>query len=182
MDIFLEHMVKKKKDTGDYFFIICIILAGILLTVLLLLVAAHFVSYAMGLEFMAIALVWYGVYILLRRRHVEYEYVFTNGVLDIDAIYAKRRRGHVLSVKARDMLICAPVYVRRFEEAYLNMSGVKRTYALASSLSAQNIYFADFMMNAERVRLLFEPTVKMITGMKKYNPNNIHLPDAQEMP
>ena len=177
MDIFLEYMVKKKKDAADYFYIAAMILSGIITSVLVLYISAFFISYTMGLQFLVVAFIWYGVCILIRRRNVEYEYSFTNGVLDVDAIYAKRKRSHILTVKARDMLLCAPVYSGRFQEQYLNVKGLKRSYLAVRSMGERGLYFADFITNAERVRLIFGPPHNMISNMKKYNPNNIHLLD-----
>lgn len=41
----------------------------------------------------------YGGYILITNMSVEYEYIVTNGEMDIDKIIAKRRRKRLITVK-----------------------------------------------------------------------------------
>lgn len=181
MDIFLECMVKKKKDAGDYLFVAAMVILGIILSAAAAYITLLFAPFATGFGMLVIALIWYGVYILSRRRNIEYEYSFTNGILDVDVIYAKRTRNSMLTVRARDFIILAPVYQEQFREQYLNASGlIKRSYFAASSMSERRLYFADFIINAERVRLFFEPTRAMVLAMKRYNPDNIHVFDESE--
>lgn len=174
MDIFMEYMVKKKKETRDYLFAVSMLLLALLTSIVILYLAAFVVSYTMGLEFLLVVGAWYGAYLLIRRRNVEYEYTFTNGELDVDAIYAKRRRNHMLTVRVRDMDICAPVYTGQYQEAYIKHAGIKSSFFAASSMVSRSLYFADFQYNGETVRLLFEPPTSMIDKMKKYNPAKIH--------
>ena len=44
-----------------------------------------------------------GAFFLKRKAYVEYEYVFTNGVIDIDAIYEQRKRKRLVSFDAKSM-------------------------------------------------------------------------------
>ena len=174
MDIFMEYMVKKGKELKDYLYMAGILLLALLASVIILYFAAFVVSYTMGFEFLLVAGAWYGAYLLIRRRNVEYEYIFTNGELDVDAIYAKRRRSHILTIRVRDMEICAPVYTDQYQEIYIKNAGVKSSFYAASSMTSRSLYFADFQYNGEKVRLLFEPPASMIEKMKKYNPSKIH--------
>jgi len=172
MDIFLEQIIKKKKDSRDRLLTLLMILSAATVTVTLLLIN---MSGMEGLQLVLIGGSWYGAYLLIRRRRLEYEYCFTNGELDIDVIRARRKRYHAISVRAKEIAICANIFDDAHKERYLDASGIKRQYDMASTPDSRNVYFVDFRRNGERMRLLFEPTRKMLAAMKKYNPANIHI-------
>ena len=176
MDIFLEHIVKKKKDTIDRVFTMVIIAIVIAVTLLLFSLNLGSVS---EYRFVLMAGVWYGAYMLIRRRRLEYEYSFTNGELDVDVIRARRKRYHAVSVKAKEFTVCANIFDEDHKEQYLNVTGLKRQYEMVSTTRSRDIYFADFRKNGERTRLLFEPTKKMLEGMKKYNPARVYIKEEK---
>ena len=179
MDTFLEYMIKRKRNAKD----IAKIFGSIIGAVAACVAVGFFISISplwMFIPWFLVAFfVWYGVYIIISRQNVEYEYSFTNGELDIDAIYSKRRRVHILSVKVREFDICAPVYDERFAQQYIDVSGVKNYYKVAGSMESQNVYFADFMQNGDKVRLYFEPPKKMAEAIKRFNVRNVFLPEEK---
>jgi len=91
MDVFVEQIVKKKKDFTDYLiitaacFLALVILFGIFIYLFFFLPLA-----AVGLG--------YGLYYLINSRHVEFEYSVTNGDIDIDRIVGKKKRQRIVSV------------------------------------------------------------------------------------
>ena len=88
MDIFLEQLVKHKKTTSDHIIIMLITFAAIVLTIAIL--GAKFVfglfhgafgidssgprRTTLGLEYLLIAGIWYGYYLILNMFNIEYEY------------------------------------------------------------------------------------------------------------
>ncbi len=177
MDTFIECMISKKKTAKDRLKILGVIILAIALCI----VVGFLITITPKLMFLlwifVVAIIWYGVYIVISRQNVEHEYSFTNGELDIDTIYSKRRRVHVLSVKVREFTICAPAYNERFKEQYLDVSDMKKYYYMAANMHNQKLYFADFLQNGDRVRLYFEPTDKLIEAIKFFNPRNVFLLD-----
>lgn len=97
MDIFKEQIVKIKatpKTTGMKLLIwaaAAMVLAFVILSPL-----------NMFLAVAAIAL-FYGATVLTRKLDIEYEYVLTNGDLDIDKITAKRERRRILEIKCAEI-------------------------------------------------------------------------------
>ena len=174
MDTFVEYMVKKKRDGADRLKIFGAILAALALTFIFGLLVTITDSMLFILWFALAVTVWYGVYVIISRQSIEYEYTFTNGELDIDAIYSKRRRVHLLTVRVRMFDICAPAYDESFKKEYLDVKNIKRMYKYASSMHTEKLYFADFLLNGDKVRLCFEPSDKMVEGMKLFNPRSIH--------
>ena len=171
MDNFCEHMIKKERSLKDNLVVAGLILGGILATALLFFITLIF---AHPITFVVLDMVlWYFIYVFITRRNVEYELSFTNGDLDIDAIYSKKRRVHMLSTRVRDFEICAPTDDERFYKKFTETTHIKRIYSAQSFSKNATVYFADFYLNAEKVRLVFEPTEKMIKKMKLYNDKNI---------
>lgn len=177
MDTFIEYMVKKKKTGKDIAKIFAAIAGAVVLSAVIGFLVTITPSVIFAVWFALLAAMWYGVYVIISRQNIEYEYTFTNGELDIDAVYSKRRRVHVLTVRVRDFSFCAPAYDSRYESRRLDVSGVKHNYALAGDASGENVYFADFLMNGDKMRLDFEPSRKMIEAIKQFNMRNVHLKD-----
>ncbi len=84
--------------------------AGILITPLLLLVAV-----ALGAVL--------GIFVL-PKLEVEYEYLYVNGELDIDAIYSKQKRKRVASYDMQELEILAPSGSHALD-SYVNGQGTK---------------------------------------------------------
>lgn len=101
MDTFYEQIVKMRlngKAKGMIAAIIVIdilVLAGLLYFSLL--VAPTF-------AFLIIVAVIYGSYKLISMLSVEFEYIFTNGDLDIDKITAKSSRKRMVSIKCGEVI------------------------------------------------------------------------------
>ena len=178
MDIFCEHMVKQKKTAKNLLLISLWIIAAAVLSVLFFYITIMFASaIAFSIFVVADAAVWYACYVLVTRHNVEYEMTLTNGDLDVDAIFSKKRRVHILSVRVRDFEICAPVFGENINEKFKNIKDIKKIYNIQSNTSKKGVYFADFYYKAQKVRLIFEPSDSMIKKMKIYNEKNIFIGD-----
>ncbi len=176
MDVFCEYIVKKKMGAKEILIIFALIIAGLLLSILGFALAAIFASEISFTIYISVLIVlWYFVYIYITRQNIEYEFTFTNGELDVDQIFSKKRRVHILSVRVREFEICAPIDDKEYKKEFESAKHLKKIYSAHSSSRNGNVYFADFYLNAEKVRLIFEPSVNMIRKMKLYNKKNIHL-------
>lgn len=173
MDIFLEYMVKHKKDGKDKLILAAIILAGILLSVILFALSAVFGLFSIG--FVLIALVWYGAVILMRTRTIEYEYILTNNELDVDKIIARNGRKRLLTVDFKEILICASTEDSAHRHEFEATEQIGKVFDCTGDKERGGVYFIDFHMNEQRCRLLFQPLSKMLQEVKKYNPRNIFI-------
>jgi hypothetical protein len=113
-------------------------------------------------------LLWFGKDYL----RVEYEYSFTNGVVDIAQVINNRRRKELASFKTKDAEIVAPIDDPKLRgiEARPNIKKIK---AVLNSDNA--IYFACFRQNERQCILFFEPSNEFLRLMRIYNERSIIL-------
>lgn len=182
-DIYLEYMIKKKKTGGQKAIIAAVIAVGIVLScaMLLAIYAAAFAlagtqygSFAFSIGLVLIALLWYGAYLIISMQNVEYEYILTNSEMDMDKIMSKKGRKHLVSFDFKEISVCANIQDNEHNHDYKNVT-VDKTYDIVGDKNGGNIYFADFTQDNQRVRVLFQPTYKMINSAKRFNPRNIFI-------
>ncbi|MEG0894862.1 MAG: hypothetical protein RSE07_02395 [Oscillospiraceae bacterium] len=96
-DVFIEQIVKRK-TTGKYVaYKILICLGGMILSLcaIPMLMSKLFAPFALLVFIAGFYLAWYFVTML----DVEFEYIYTNGEIDIDKISGKRKRIRLTTVK-----------------------------------------------------------------------------------
>lgn len=160
MDIFVEQIVKKEA-TGKTFALKALIGLGAA-AICAISVFLMLMGFAIAL-FIALGAL-YGAYYLMTNLDIEYEYIVTNGEIDIDKIIAQRNRKRLLSVKAS-------VFERfgKLSDAPAVGSGVTVINAEGTSANAADSYYADFPHSAYgNVRLIFNPEEKVIEALKPY--------------
>ena len=166
MDIFCEYLVKKKSTQdlmNQIFLIIGCILICFLCTYVFIFIFPKFIW--------LIPPVWgatiYGTVIARRNFSIEYEYIFTNGQLDIDIIKGKAKRKSLLSLNVRDIEYMAPYNGANMSE--------REVIDAVYDENRRGKYYADFSKSGVAYRLLFQPPEKILDNMKKYNPRNVVL-------
>lgn len=167
MDIFCEHMVRHKKNSKDYLIMGLIVICAIFVS------TAAFVllfPILMGLEIFAMLAIWYGAYVLIGRTNIEYEYILTNGVLDIDKIMSKKARKRVISIDFKNIETCAPA---NGEKGSKNPS--VKVLDLTGDINAKNVYYVDFSKDAVMYRVFFQPNANILENLKTANPRNVNV-------
>lgn len=96
MDTYCEQLVKIKKGAKFYLGILGIWLAALVVALISLL-------YLRFISAIIIVAAGYGAYYLCGFLSVEYEYIITNGTLDIDIIYSKRSRKRIATFELSDV-------------------------------------------------------------------------------
>lgn len=97
-DVFIEKIVPQKRSLIDYLKIVAILILYTLL--LLICLSLQFLLFLFPLVLFGGA---YLVYLFIVMTRLEHEYIITNGVIDIDRIYGKRRRKRQLSINIKDI-------------------------------------------------------------------------------
>ena len=135
MDDFLEHTAVRQKRGA---FTALYILAWVAL-IICALVAVFGLSSMLGVNYetgammfrpqsLLIAAVFGGLAFFLWRAkdecRVEYDYAFTNGIMDISKVMNERRRRYLCSVETKEFISCGPATGPAFQKA-LNEPGVK---------------------------------------------------------
>lgn len=160
---FKEQLVKKEVSGIDMAKKVGIIALALVLVV---------VSSALLKQFGVIAMlaIVYGAYYLLQRTNLEYEYIFTNGDLDIDVIYSKAKRKSALNIKAKDFDIVARMNDKKFEHEFTRF---EKVLDFSSGKVKDNTYVAILSHEGKRTKMIFEPNEKILEGMKMYIPRKL---------
>lgn len=170
MDIFVEQLVKKKRDAGDFLIIVLSIIAALALVYLLTRVIGTMIGFII---FIVVAVLIYLLYLLITSTNLEYEYCFTNGSFDVDKIINVRRRKRMTEFNVREIEIMASAKSPEYEK-YLRNPVFRKVYACADR-QAEDLYFAVYNEGGEQKMLLFTPNDKIKDGFKKFNPKKTEL-------
>ena len=176
-DTFLEYIVKRKPEPKTSLLKVAIILATVVICYfgLILLTSSQALMQFGSIFLLLLAGIVYGAYRLFISFNYEYEYIVTNGELDVDKIIARRSRKRMCTIRPVDVEIMAP-YNDEYKNQY-DRGEFALTVDASSSKYAQNRWFilADTKKYG-RVRLLWEPTDKMIDNMRTYMPRKVMRP------
>ena len=94
-DIFIEQMIKKQRELKDVVRNVAIMTVGFVLAaglLFLLLMSFPYKEYVGAFIFLLFVGVIYYTWYIIAGLNLEYEYIFTNGEMDVDKISNKRRR------------------------------------------------------------------------------------------
>jgi len=165
-DVFKEQIVKRKQTFKD-----AVMRVGLIILVLLI----FFVTLATLQAFAVIitAAAGFGAFYLMSFLNVEYEYVYTNGELDIDAIYNRSRRKRLFTTKVSDFELMAP-YDDRNHDHSLNTA--QETLDYSSGNPGNDTYVCLLTHNSKKVKLIIEPNEKMLKAIAgSLNRRKFHL-------
>lgn len=177
MDSFKEQMIKKVPTGKETALKIGIIAgAGVLAAGII------FFSMAFGLGAIGFALgcgLVYGGFWLVKRYDIEYEYIFTNGDLDIDKIMGASTRKRLITVKIAD---ASDIGVLKS----LDTDGRTVVLASANDPSAEDYYLDVKHKKHGDVRIIFTPNEDILRVMKPFLPRAMkgkldHITDKEDM-
>ena len=169
MDIFLEYIVPRKKGTKEIIKIAAILVALFFLFSVCTIIMFTVLS---GLALPILAGGLYGAYYFITAQNVEYEYIVTNGELDVDTIIHRRKRKRIITVHSRTFDIVAPCGDKEF--AGEENGSFTKVIDASSGYNNDKAYFAVFSKDGMRIKLVFEPTDKMLDAFKTFVPRNVH--------
>ncbi len=172
-DVFMEKIVRRKRTGKDSLITIGLVIAVPVLFILLLSIPTigQFIS-SMGLLIFAGMI--YGAYHLIRSRNIEYEYIVTNGDLDIDMIIAQRKRKRVFSANCKSFDIIAKHKGSHYSN---NMDNIKNRIEAVSSMDAGDIYFITLSYKGEQTIVFFQPQERMLDSFKRFIPRKVYKTD-----
>ena len=169
MDIFVEQIVAKKKETKEKIFII-----GVALLLLVLMVVSFFALGGIGLFSVAL-LLWvalaYGAWWLITSQNLEFEYSITNGDIDIDRIVARRKRARIVSVRGQKI-----EQAGKYDAAQMQNRPFDRVVMAASSQNAQGLYYFTYhSKKSGSTIVVFEPDERVKEAFYKSLPKLVQL-------
>ncbi len=174
MDVFLEYLMRKKPTGLDVLKKLGLVLAAVLVSMLVIIGFPMLGSFMTSYVLLGVAAVVYGAVVLLRNFNLEYEYIFTNGDLDIDIVKAQKTRKRLTSLKCKSIELMASAqnmtYKREFES-----EAISKRYNAVYDPSQGGIYHVLFIFDGERRLLTFQPPAKLLAAMQKMNPRCVHV-------
>lgn len=179
MDLFMEHLVKKELSSQErmkkYF------LWGLVSVILAALFLAGFIFYQLifRLIFFAVIILivfdrFYGSFWLYLSMDIEFEYILTNGELDVDMIQGRTKRSRLISVPCKDFEFLKPLN-QASENEKENRSYQKKIDACISPDDPATYIAAFSHDKLGYVRLLFSPSERMLQEYKKIIPGKMRV-------
>jgi hypothetical protein len=168
MDTFIEKLVTRRRGFRDNL-VTSGILAGTVLLILLSLTVKVLQQLGVGI-FLAAGFVFLG-YRLIAARNIEFEYIVTNGELDIDKIIAQRKRKRIFSASCKEFEILSPVKSNSFSQS---VQSIKNRIDASGSIDSPEAYFATLNYKGNKTLLIFEPDEKMLNNFKIFIPRKIN--------
>lgn len=169
MDTFMEKLVTRKKKMTDYLIITGAAVGSLLL---ILVVLSIQVLMQLGLSVLLAAGIAYLGYWVITSRNIEYEYIVTNGDLDIDIIISKRKRKRIFSASCKDFDIVSPIRSSRFDQS---VQSIRNRIDASSSIDSPDAYFITLNYKGEKTLVIFEPTEKMLNNFRIFIPRKVFL-------
>ncbi len=157
-DFFYEQIVKRQVGTrenlikffvGFISFIACLTLTFFI----------PFVGLFLGIGAMAI-----GGYVITTF-DVEYEYIVTNSIFEVDYIYAKKRRKKAIEFDLKDVIAIIKLNENKEQHTF---NTAKKTLDFTSGANDDSSYKAIFKHDGENVIVKIEPNEKVLEGIKRY--------------
>lgn len=161
---YTENSVKRKAGASALFAKI-----GLILTVAVLFVFGFLINQ----QIIVIASIGLGClagYVLFPRLSAEYEYIFCDGQIDFDRINGGESRKHVLRIDLDNVEIMAPESSHELDK-YQNANMKVRDFS--SHIPDAKKYCIITSDEANRVKILFEPSEKMIELAKSKSPRKV---------
>jgi len=163
MDTFYEQLVSIKNTGKNLFLKMSIWFAAIFLIVIIGFLSAYLGAIAIMLMAGVIYLAWF----ISNKFNIEYEYILTNGEIDVDKITAKRKRKRILNFKCADI-----ERMGKYRQAEHTNTNYSKTYVLCNL--DENSMFAVVRHNTQGLILIvFSPNGKLCEGMKKHLPRQV---------
>lgn len=165
MDSFKEQIIRKENTSKDNTMRFLISFACVALCFAVVMFTIMFGGFLPIAVFISGVIIYGGVH-LIQNLNLEYEYIFTNGDLDIDKVIAARSRKHLATLKVNDTTDIGE---------YSDNDNGSRTVIMAS---ARNDEMQDWYMDIKHadlgdVRLIFTPDDEMLRVIKTHLPRTI---------
>lgn len=172
MDIFYEQIVAKQNTTVDILKKVGLILAAFLLAFIILFILPGLPVVGPFIGSFGLLLVvgeCYGVWYLLSSMNIEYEYILTNGEIDIDKIIARRKRKRLITVNTRTF-----TEMGRYQPEKVQGRTFSSTIMACTRVDAPDCWYAvmDHPKHGNCL-LIFNPNEHIMDGIKQYVKRNV---------
>ncbi|MDR1060534.1 MAG: DUF6106 family protein [Clostridiales bacterium] len=167
MDAFIEKLVMKRKRGTDYMVSFGIVTLSFIVAIAILVIASSYIGQIALI--LAIAVVYLG-FRFQSRTSVEFEYLVTNGALDVDKIIAQRKRVRIFSGDCREFDAMGKVKSRNHGPHITN--GAQVIFA-GTDMGSDDLYFASLSYKGKKTVLYFEPDQRMLDSFRRFIPKKL---------
>lgn len=160
-DTFIEQLIKRKNDS-----MVLLKQIGIAVLAVLILGVGGF-ALLLFPTFSAIILLImagavYGGWLLLTSMNVEFEYIYTNGEMDVDKIMAKRKRKRVTTVRVSSFDEFEPFTLEQYRQRRYDI-----TINAAISMQDPDAWYASYRnRDGKKCCLVFSPNENLLKEMQ----------------
>lgn len=167
MDVFVEHIVKKQTRGKDIALRVLLLVGAIVLSMIVLFIVMSVIPEMMTIGFLVSVGIIVGAYYLNGLFNVEYEYIVTNGEIDVDKIIARRKRKRLLTVQ-----------VKTFEQYGPYDDNAPADDVAATVVATDNtdigVYYATFRHHKlGHTLLLFTPDDRVLEAIETHLPRTL---------
>lgn len=174
MDRFLEEVVVKRHRAVEeilyYLSLVMMVVSGVIA-----LFALQFIFYAFSVPLLVFILLMGGMavylFIFRDRLRMEYEYTFTNGMLDFAQVFNNKKRKSLGSLDCRKIDAFGKVSGSSFQR-YISMQGVKQMRWFLNRDA--ELYFFYFQKDSAKNIIVLEPSAEMVEYIRFYLPHGAY--------
>ncbi len=164
MDTFFEQIISIKKDGKA----IAAVLGIWFLALVLAILAFMFSGYLGALAFLLIIGIFYGAFKLSTRFNIEYEYIVTNGTMDVDKIISKSSRKRMLSFE-----LSSVSRIEKFNQNQLNGVNQKELLIACDANDSDAYLMVSSTEGKGTSYLVFAPDDRVKGAIVKFVPKYI---------
>jgi hypothetical protein len=118
----------------------------------------------------------FGARFLISFLNVEYEYIFTNGELDIDIIYDRSRRKRVFTANLKNAEIMAHILDETHARTF---DAVRETRDFSTGVISDSTYVFITAQNNKKIKVIIDPNEKMLKAFSgALTRKNLHVKPA----
>jgi hypothetical protein len=167
-DVFKEQIVKRQSTVKDSAIKVCLVVIVVLVAFI-----AFFVLHLGSFSVLIVFALGFGARFLMSYLNVEYEYVFTNGELDIDIIYDQARRKRMFSTNLKNTEMMAHIDDKAHEHTF---NSAQATLDYSSGVSGPDTYVFLTVHEGKKTKVIIEPNEKMLKAFNStLTRRNFHL-------
>lgn len=162
-DVFKEQLVKRNKNNKDSMKKAVITSTAIVLSAASVLFFIY-TGAGIGGAAVVIFIIFMISFYLINNMNVEYEYIYTNGELDIDCIYNKTKRKTLFTAEVKDFEIMAHIDDKSNLAPFENYP--VKDFSSGDLLGNTYVFVAS--LNGKNYRFIIEPNDEMLNSMSVY--------------
>ena len=159
---YFDEMHKKNNGGKGALYKILLVIGCIILSFTFLALNSLLFGFGFALSMGAV----YGTYILMRNMNQEFEYIFTDGEVDIDVIRGKSARKRMITIKPKDVEIMAKASGGVYD-GYKSNGSITKKLDFSDGVQ-NNMYFVVMNGTGGKKLVLISPSQRLLDSMKFY--------------